>query len=138
PTPPLPPPLAARHRRAGWRVRSGRQGHHVPSPRSTRQPAAPHAVPACRPRTPSPETTKPRSRGAPCVSACAPDLLLGDGLLRHGLLRRGLGHGLGGGLLRDRRCGRTGRLRSGLAAGVAVAGVVALALGRLAVALAHM
>src|SRR5690606_17814289 len=65
-------------------------------------------------------------------------LLLDDGLLRHGLLRRRLGHGPGRGLLRHRGRGRARGLLGHLRTGVAVAGVVALALGGLAVALAHL
>src|SRR5690606_11879751 len=64
-------------------------------------------------------------------------LLLDDGLLRD-LLSRRLGDGPGRGLLRHRGGSGAGRLGGCLAAGIAVAGVVALALGGLAVALAHV
>src|SRR5690606_31964152 len=66
-----------------------------------------------------------------------PPVLLG-GVLRDGLLRGGLGRRLGGGLLHHRRRNRTGGLGHGARTGVAVAGVVTLALGSLAVALAHV
>src|SRR5690606_37170405 len=64
--------------------------------------------------------------------------LLGSGLLGDGLLGGGLGRRLGRGLLHHRRRNRTGGLGDGTRTGVAVAGVVTLALGSLAVALAHV
>src|SRR5690606_19496893 len=72
------------------------------------------------------------STAGPSCTAPAGCLLLGDGLLGNHLAGRALA-----GLLRHRRgAGAGGGLRH-LATGIAVAGVVALALGRLAVALAH-
>src|SRR5690606_27901151 len=115
--------------------RSGGGGPLTPA-RSAFPGAAASAPTAGSSDAPPMNDEAPRLRGFACVEP-ARGSVLGDGLLGHDLLRRGLGHGLGSGLLRDRRRGRTGRLRGDLAAGVAVAGVVALALGRLAIALAH-
>src|SRR5690606_4133042 len=86
-------------------------------------------------RSHRPHTKKPRSGGAPRRHRRSGVLLL-DHLLGDLLCRR-LADGLGGGgLLRNRRGSSAGGLGHGLA-GVAVAGVVALALGGLAVAFAH-
>src|SRR5690606_28840110 len=98
-------------------------------------------APRCSPAaTRWPETTK----GTEAIGARRPMAFVPScfrGLLSGGPLDRLLGHGLGGlgrGLLRHRGLGGAGRLGGdGVAAGVAVAGVVALALGGLAVALAH-
>src|SRR5690606_17075751 len=76
-----------------------------------------------------PETRRPR-RGGVFIVTAAP----GSG---SGLLDRLLRHALAGDLLRDRRSGGAGGLGHGLQSRIAVAGVVALALGGLAVALAH-
>src|SRR5687768_1883922 len=80
-----------------------------------------------------PEKTKPRVSGA-FGSKAKTRRLPGSRLLRHDLLSRRLG---GCGLLGDRRAGAAGGLGGHVRAGIAVARVVALAFGGLAVALAH-